>query len=178
MKCSVVSLAVLLLVPAFFAPASAQQANPGLAVGAAARSFQAVDTDGKTVIFPKDYKGHLVMLDFWATWCPPCVGEVPGLVAAYAKYHGRGFELLGISLDQADSLGKLLAFEKQNGMTWRQVYDGKYWNARVARFYGIEAIPSPILVDADTGKIVAAGDELRGASLRQTLAKALAAKGL
>lgn len=176
MKRAIVPLAILVLLCA--SSAWAQQTNPSLAVGATAKSFEAVDTDGQRLVFPADYKGRLVMLDFWATWCGPCIGEVPGLVEAYAKYHGRGFEVLGVSLDQANNLDALLAFVKQHGMAWRQIYDGKFWDARIARFYGIEAIPSPLLVDADSGKILASGDSLRGPALEPTLAKALARKGL
>jgi thiol-disulfide isomerase/thioredoxin len=144
----------------------------------AAAAFKAVDMEGKDRSFPSDYKGRIVMLDFWATWCPPCVGEVPGIVSAYAKYHARGFDILGISLDQANSAGKVKAFEKQYGMTWPQVYDGKYWEARVARFYGIDSIPRAFLVDGDTGVVLASGDAIRGESLAPAIEKALASKKL
>jgi thiol-disulfide isomerase/thioredoxin len=139
----------------------------------AALPFKAVDIDARPLSFPSDYKGRVVMLDFWATWCGPCVGEAPGLVAAYSKYHDRGFEVLGISLDQAGSLERLRAFTAEYGMTWRQVYDGKFWQARIARFYRVDSIPRAYLVDGDTGKILASGDSLRGAALDKTLAKFL-----
>jgi thiol-disulfide isomerase/thioredoxin len=143
---------------------------------AKAAAFKATDIEGKERSFPADYKGRVVMLDFWATWCGPCVGEVPGLVAAYGKYHDRGFDVLGISLDQANSLDRVRAFMKQYGMTWPQVYDGKYWDARIARFYGIRSIPSAFLVDGDTGKVLASGNSLRGDALDRTLAAALSEK--
>ena len=144
----------------------------------AAPPFKAVDIDAKPLSFPSDFKGRVVMLDFWATWCPPCVAEVPGIVKAYQKYRDRGFEILGISLDQANSLDRVRAFMGKYGMSWRQVYDGKYWQARIARFYGIDSIPRAFLVDGDTGAILATGDSIRGDSLDPAVAKALAAKKL
>src|SRR5437016_12598023 len=66
-------------------------------------SFTTTTTDGKKVVFPDDFKGKVVLLDFWATWCGPCMGEAPNVVAVYKKYHEKGFEILGISLDNKDT---------------------------------------------------------------------------
>ena len=145
----------------------------------AARSvlaFQAVDIDAKPVSFPSDFKGRVVMLDFWATWCPPCVAEVPGIVTVYKKHHDKGFDILGVSLDKDKSLDRVRAFMKEYGMTWRQIYDGKFWQARIAQFYRIDSIPRAFLVDGDTGAILASGDAIRGANLEPLVAAALAAK--
>jgi peroxiredoxin len=150
---------------------------PNLVKGNAAVVFQAQDMDGKAVNFPADYKGKIVILDFWATWCGPCMGEVPGLVTAYNQFHPKGVEVLGITLDQADSADKVKKVAADNKMTWPQVYDGKYWSSRVAQMYGIDSIPHPFLVDGDTGKIIAEGDVLRGDSLAKTLQSALDEKG-
>src|SRR5262249_5337412 len=73
---------------------------PSLKAGQPALAFPAKDMHGKEVAFPKSYAGKVVMLDFWATWCGPCRGEIPYLVKAYQKYHSQGFEVLGISLDR------------------------------------------------------------------------------
>jgi thiol-disulfide isomerase/thioredoxin len=116
------------------------------------------------------------MLDFWATWCPPCREEIPGLVAVYNKYHDQGFEVLGISLDKKDDAEKLATFTKDHNMPWPQIFDGKFWTAQVAVQYDVRSIPAAFLVDGDTGLIVAAGNQLRGEELDGTLAKALAKK--
>ena len=142
-------------------------------VGANVMDFEAQLLDGKTIHFPDDYKGKLVMLDFWATWCPPCREEVPNIVAVYNQYHPRGFEILGVSLDHANQLNTLRQFMGQFGMSWAQIYDGGYWKAEVARQFDVNSIPHSILVDGTTGKILAMGDELRGPGLQHSLQAAL-----
>lgn len=149
---------------------------PNLGKGAKAMPFTAKTTDGKEVRFPDDYKGKVVLLDFWATWCGPCVKEVPNVVANYEKYHDKGFEILGISLDQAKAEEKLANFTKEKKMTWPQVYDGKWWQAKVGQTYAIDSIPAMFLIDGDTGAILASGGDCRGELLGPALEKALAAK--
>ena len=151
-------------------------APPDLRVGKVAPSFEAKTTDGAVIQVPGSYKGKLVLLDFWATWCGPCVGEIPGLVKAYEKYHGRGFEVLGVSLDQANMAERLAAFTREKGMPWPQIYDGKYWRAEIAQKFGIDSIPAPFLVDGTTGRILARGAELRGANLEKTLEEKLSSR--
>ena len=152
------------------------RAAPNLEKGAKALPFTATTTDGKEVKFPDDYKGKVVLLDFWATWCPPCIKEVPNVVANYEKYHGKGLEILGISLDRANAEEKLATFTKENHMPWPQVYDGKWWQARIGKTYAIESIPAMFLIDGDTGAILGSGNECRGELLGPALEKTLAAK--
>jgi thiol-disulfide isomerase/thioredoxin len=127
------------------------------------------DIEGKPIDLA-DYKGKVVLIDFWATWCGPCVAELPNVIAAYEKYHPHGFEILGISLDKdREAFDKFVADRK---MTWRHHYDGKHWKNDVAVAYGVQSIPATYLIGPD-GKVVAVG--LRGKALEQKLAKLLPA---
>lgn len=149
---------------------------PDTSAGHKAITFYAVTTDNRAVNFPSSYKGKVVMLDFWATWCGPCRGELPYLTKAYETYHPKGFEVLGISLDQANAGPTLTSFTKENKMPWPQVYDGKFWDAKIAKLYVVQSIPQAFLVDGDTGAILAEGENLRGEKLAPAIEKALARK--
>ena len=125
--------------------------------------------------FPTDFKGQVVLLDFWATWCGPCMAELPNVVEAYKEYHSKGFEIVGISLDKDPAAVR--AFSRLRKITWPMVCDGKEWNAEVAKLYRVRGIPAMWLVDGDTGKILATSDSLRGeGALARAIEAALVVK--
>ena len=100
--------------------------------------------DGRAVDLSK-LRGKVVLVDFWATWCPPCREEVPSVVAAFKKYHDKGFEVIGVSLDQDKDA--LQSFVKEKDMAWPQYYDGKGWDNEISTRYGIDSIPAMWLLD-------------------------------
>jgi peroxiredoxin len=146
------------VVPETFVP-------PNLARGAKALPFTAKTIAGAAVKFPDDYKGKVVLLDFWATWCGPCLAELPNVVANYSKFHSRGFEILGISLDKDSSIATLPRFTQEKNMPWPQICDGKMWMAELGHRYGVESIPFMLLVDGDSGEILGSTIDLRGEGL-------------
>lgn len=138
--------------------------------------FQVRTANGKVVKFPQDYKGKVVLLDFWASWCGPCIRELPSVVAAYEKHHTNGFEILGVSLDRPSDQAKLMQVVRENKMTWPQAYDGQYFKTPLAVRFGVRSIPCPILIDGDTGLILAEGTNALGRKLSRAVEKGLLAK--
>jgi thiol-disulfide isomerase/thioredoxin len=146
---------------------AAQKMKSSLKVGTPFPDFNEKDVDGNPLSIA-GYKGKVVLVDFWATWCGPCRAELPAVIATYKKYHDQGFEIIGISLDQDQA--KLTGFTKSMNMPWQQNFDGRGWGNKLAVKYGIESIPATYLLDGD-GNIIA-GD-LRGDALGAAVAKAL-----
>lgn len=149
---------------------------PDLRIGKPALEFRATLMDGKEVHFPKDYKGRLVMLDFWATWCGPCIREIPNMKKAYEENHENGFEILGISFDQENMEEKVKGFLEKNEMPWSQIYEGKYWETSLGKMHDVSGIPFVLLVDGDTGEILGTAKELRGEGLSEFIAQQLEKK--
>ena len=139
------------------------------AVGQKFTDFEMATPDGKPVKL-SDYvgKGKVVLIDFWASWCGPCRREMPNLVEAYAQYKNKGFEIVGVSLDQSGEAWKD-AIEKLN-ITWPQMSDLKYWNCEGAQLYAVSSIPHTVLIDGE-GTIIARG--LHGEELQTKLAEVL-----
>jgi peroxiredoxin len=114
------------------------------------------------------YKGKVVLVDFWAVWCNPCINELPNVLDTYSKYHDDGFEIIGISLDS--SREKLEKFIEENNMPWPQYFDGKGWKNKISTGFGIGSIPSTFLLD---GQGIVRYTNLRGSALEQAVADIL-----
>jgi len=139
-------------------------------VGTMAPDFTQNDVNGKPVKL-SDYKNKsYVLLDFWASWCGPCRQENPNVVRVYNKYKDRKFTVLGVSLDKATGKADWLKAIKDDGLTWTQVSDLKFWNNEAAALYFIQSIPQNYLIDPN-GKIIA--KNLRGAELEAKLIEVL-----
>lgn len=107
-----------------------------------------------------DYRGKYLLLDFWASWCGPCMREMPEMVKLYKACKGKRFEMLGISLDQKEE--ECMAAVKKMGMKWRQICDASACNGKFSQLYDVKSIPYTVVIDPE-GKIVAMG--LRGKEL-------------
>lgn len=139
-----------------------------LAIGQSPISFEVKTLDGKTVS-PKSFEGKVLLIDFWATWCGPCRAELPALKSMYSEFHEKGFEILGISLDNKEE--SLKTFLEKQSMSWPQHFDGKGWENEIAKLYGIQSIPATFLLDRQ-GKI--RYRDLRSDEMKKKIAELLA----
>ncbi|MBI3258057.1 MAG: TlpA family protein disulfide reductase [Ignavibacteriae bacterium] len=121
----------------------------GLEIGDEAPNFTMDNQLGKPVSL-KDFRGKVVMIDFWATWCGPCVAAIPHLKELNDKYTGKDVVILGVSLDK--DLDQWKSFITDEQLNWTHIADGNYWNNAASLKYNIEAIPSVWIVDRN-GKI-------------------------
>jgi len=131
--------------------------------------FEMKTPEGKAIKLSDNVgKGKITLIDFWASWCPPCRKEIPHLVELYKQYKGKDFEIVGVSLDRTnDAWVKGI---KDLAITWPQMSDLKYWQSEGGTIYGVNSIPHTILVDKD-GIIIA--KNLHGEALDTKLAEML-----
>lgn len=121
------------------------------------------DTSGK-LVSTKDFRGKIVIIDFWASWCGPCRMENPNVVRIYNEYKNKGLEIIGVSLDRDASAWKQAI--RQDNLSWVHISDVKGWQCAAAKEYGINSIPQMFILDKE-GKIIA--KNLRGEALRQKI---------
>jgi thiol-disulfide isomerase/thioredoxin len=111
-----------------------------------------VDAIKGTQISMEKLRGKVVVIDFWATWCGPCIAEMPKMKSLYAEYKDKGVEFIGVSLDQPvekGGLDKLKDYVATNGIEWPQYYQGNYFESEFSKSWEITSIPAVFLVDAD-----------------------------
>ncbi|MDO6597373.1 TlpA disulfide reductase family protein [Oceanihabitans sp. 2_MG-2023] len=147
--------------------------NKKTAIGSVVPDFSGPNPEGKTIAL-NAIKGKVTIIDFWAAWCGPCRKENPNVVNVYEKYHNKGLEIIGVSLDgtpqQKDAKQAWIdAIEKDN-LNWHHVSNLQYFNDPIAKEFNINAIPATFIIDAE-GKIVA--KNLRGPALEEKIAALL-----
>lgn len=131
-------------------------------IGKTAPEFSLPDTAGVAVSL-SDFRGKYVLLDFWASWCPPCRKENPNVVKAYQEYKDKGFTVLAISLDKDKD--KWMKAISDDQLTWTHVSDLKYWDSEIPALYGVRGIPANVLLNPE-GVIIAknvTGEDLQKA---------------
>ena len=138
-----------------------------LPIGTVAPDFSQNSPAGKLITL-SSLRGKVVLIDFWASWCRPCRMENPNVKRVYDRFHNKGFEILGVSLDRdKDAWTGAIA---QDGLPWIHVSDLAFWNNAAAQLYGVSSIPYTVLLDRD-GKVIA--KNLRGPALEAKLAEVL-----
>lgn len=134
----------------------AWERNP---IGAEVPNLYQNSANGKTVGL-HDFKGQWLLIDFWASWCSPCRAANPKMLELYNKYHEKGIEFLGVSLDK--NRDDWLKAIEDDGLIWTNVSDLNFWDNEISRYFGIRGIPTTLLIDPE-GRIIAKklhGDEL------------------
>ena len=141
-------------------------------IGKPVPDFSATDLDGNSISL-QDYHGKVVLLDFWAVWCIPCLEEMPNVKKVYANYKDKGFDIIGINLD--DNEVKLRSYLKKNKILWRQVFSGKGPLSPIAQQYNLPGIPASWLIARD-GTLIS--HQARGDALEQLVAAAVKVKSV
>ena len=134
-----------------------------MALGASSQT----DLDGNPISL-QQCRGKVVLLDFWAVWCGPCIGEMPNVKKVYDAYKDKGFDVIGVSLDTDEA--ELRQYLEVCNIPWRQIFNGEGWQSPLAKQYGIRGVPSAWLIDRE-GKLISY--QARGTTLWQLVAEAV-----
>ncbi len=141
-------------------------------IGSEAQDFSAPTPDGKTLSL-KQSLGKVTIIDFWASWCKPCRMENPNVVKVYNKYHDKGLNIIGVSLDKKQqSWTKAIA---DDNLEWNHVSNLKFWQDPIAQAYGVRSIPATFILD-EKGNVIA--KNLRGPALEKKISELLGGKAL
>ncbi|MFQ5965374.1 MAG: redoxin domain-containing protein [Candidatus Scalinduaceae bacterium] len=125
-------------------------------IGMEAPSFKALDLKGNPVSL-SEYKGNIVVIDFWATWYDPCIQEFPKVKEMYRKFEDKGVKFIGISLD--DVIEDLKSFVEEKQIEWPQVYEGMRWKGKISKLYNVQKIPMMFVLDQE-GKVRHVGSDM------------------
>ena len=136
-------------------------------VGKVVSDFSATDLDGKPISL-QQYRGKVVLLDFWAVWCGPSLAEIPNVKRMYDTYKNQGFDIIGVNLDTDET--RLRNYLRENDIQWRQIFSGQKWKSPLVQQYHIRSIPAPCLIARD-GTLISS--KARGVKLEQLVVEAL-----
>lgn len=171
---------IIMVLAGFFVMSSCQQKKQQPAAPAAPQeqkqdtentipTFTMNDINGKPVAIQDEMaKNKLTILDFWASWCGPCMHEAPNVVAVYNDYQSKGLGIVGISLDNDEAAWKEAV--EQMHMNWTQLSDLKGWDSEAARLFRVNSIPHTVIINSK-GEVLA--EDLRGDELRKFVAAQL-----
>jgi len=143
--------------------AEAGRDKDSIIVGKPFPALEFKDLNGKTVNISK-LKGKVVIIDFWATWCGPCLRETPNLLSAYEEFRDKGLEIVGISMDKDRQ--KLESYLETHKISWPNYYDGKSWDNEISSRFGIRSIPAIMLLDREG---VVRKTRIRGTDIREVV---------